>query len=159
MSDLKRSYMVKKAGATVVLRGVLMALKFVLLIVVIRAIGKEGWGVYALLISLGAQMNFFELGLGSFLVKQISGWGKEVPEDEANRLLSTTAVGFFGIAIGMAAVVVLVFFTVFDRAFRIPPDLAAAIGPAKLCVAGAFFVMFGTMFCTRILTGHQTAGG
>lgn len=150
---MKRSYMIRKAGVTFGLRAIVMALKILILPVIIGTVGKQGYGIYVLILSLTTQLNLFESGLGRFLVFRMSEWGDRVSEEEAGRVYSTAAFTILVLGLASSAIFAIILFTFFDPLFKIPPEIAPGIVPAKICAVIMFLAIFGTMFCNRALAG------
>jgi len=156
VSELKREYIIRKASIAFTLRLILTALKFLSLIIVIKAVRKEGYGIYALLLSVATQINFFELGLGAYVVKRISAWGNNPPKEEADKLISTGFFGILSIGLFLCIIILVFFFTAFDGVFKIPKEISNSISLGKIFVTAFFFLSFGIIFCNRVLIGlHQ----
>lgn len=150
---MKRSYMIRKAGFTFALRIVSLVLKIALLPIVIWKVGKDSYGVFVLMMSLAAQINVFEGGVGRFIILRMAGWHDGIPREEAERLISTTGLIMLGVTLGSCAGLALVLFTIFDPIFRIPEDTAADLAPAKILAILTFGMTFVGMFLNRLLAG------
>jgi O-antigen/teichoic acid export membrane protein len=127
--------------ATLVLTTVV---SFFLAPVVVRLLGSEAYGVWALIGSVIGYLSLIDLGVRGAVTKFVATLHPAGSHDEAGRITSAGLL-FFGFAAVVTVLVGVVVSLFVDRMFDIPPDLA---GPARLamfltCLAVAVSIIGG----------------
>jgi O-antigen/teichoic acid export membrane protein len=138
--------------ATLVLTTVV---SFFLAPVIVRLLGNEAYGVWALIGSVVGYLGLIDLGVRGAVTKFVATLHPAGNHEEAGRVTSAGLL-FFGVAAVVTVLVGAVVALFVDRMFDIPPELA---GPARLatfltCLAVAVSIV-GGVFGGVIVALHR----
>ena len=127
--------------ATLVLTTVV---SFFLAPLIVRLLGNDAYGVWALIGSVIGYLALIDLGVRGAVTKYVATLHPAGNHDEAGRITSAGLL-FFGVAAVVTVLVGAVVALLVDRMFEIPPDL---VGPTRLamfltCLAVAVSIIGG----------------
>jgi O-antigen/teichoic acid export membrane protein len=134
---------------------ILAALQFFSTPYIVHTLGKEAYGVYALISVFIGYVSLLELGIGASIIKYVSEYYVDKRYDRINKLVSTAFVLFFGL--GLAGTLIVLMFREYfaTTLFKVPTNL---IGDTVyvFTVAGiAFFFTFVFGIFISVLVGLQ----
>ena len=133
----------------------LVAVQFFLTPYIVRSLGKDAYGVYALISVFIGYISLLELGIGVSITKFISEYYVEKRYDRINGLVSTAFILYLSLG-AIGALIIIVFREYFATSLFKVPDYLTADTIFAFTVAGfAFFFTFVFGVYISILIGLQ----
>ncbi|VVB89300.1 Polysaccharide biosynthesis protein [uncultured archaeon] len=134
---------------------ILVSIQFFSTPYIVRALGKDAYGVYALISVFIGYVGLLELGIGASIIKYVSEYYVENRYDKINHLVSTAFVLFLGLGF-VGALIILVFREFFATSLFKVPSYLTDDTIFVFTVAGiAFFFTFIFGVFINVLVGLQ----
>ena len=132
-----------------------VATRLVTVPLVIAHLGVDGYGIWAMIMTLAAYMRFGSIGIKSAFQKYVAEATGSGNFDKVNRLLSTGSFGMLGIS-AIAFVPVAIFATHLARLAGIP-DRFISSSAGAIVVLGAImlFSNFGSVYEAIVMGAHR----
>jgi O-antigen/teichoic acid export membrane protein len=137
--------------ATLVIYGIA---NFILVGYVVRKLGKDGFGLVSLVLSLTITTEILGRGICQALIKNVAAAVSKGEDEKVNEYLSTT-VAWFTICAILGAIICGVAAVYIDRLFKIPAELIPTARLAVWIMAFRVLILFPFEAYQGILFAHQ----
>ncbi len=134
---------------------ILVAMQFFSTPYIVRTLGKDAYGVFALISVFIGYVSLLELGIGASIVKYVSEYYVEKRYDKINKLVNTAFILFLGLGL-VGTLIILVFREYFATSlFKVPAYLSSETIFVFTVAGIAFFFTFVFGVFISVLVGLQ----
>ena len=146
----------KNALGLLVIQILNVGINFLLVPIVIHALGKEEYGIWVVLVTIVGWLGLFDMGLGHGLRNKYAEAKAKGHFEDVKRYVSTA----FFVVSGISLAVFLLFMTVFPfvswtAIFACRETLAPQLNSLILIVIGSFCLRFACSICNSLLLADQ----